>query len=303
MYSRLQIVKQLVPGLRIVFDTHLQSYPEEWSKLFMTETSARAFEEEVLMPGFAGAAVKAEGAPVQYASSQEGWTSRYTHVTVALAFAITEEAMEDNLYESLSKKGVRWLARAMAHTKEIRGATVINNGFDSNFDGGDGVELFSTAHPLMNGGTLSNELATPADLSETSLENSIIQISKWTDDVGIPINTIAQSLHIPPELQFEAERILKSPYRVNTADNDVNALYQLGLIPQGWYVNHRFTDPDAWFLKTDSDNGLKHFKRAAIKQGTEGDFETGNMRYKARERYSFGWTDWRGMFGSAGSAT
>lgn len=298
--TRFTIAKQLEPGLRLVFDTHYKSYPEEWSAIFKKETSKRAFEEELLAPGFGVAAEKAEGAPVSYATTSEGWVARYNHTTSALAFAITEEAMEDNLYESYAKRGVMWLARAMAHHKEIKGAAILNNAFNSSYKGGDAVELCGT-HTLASGSTLANELSTAADLSETSLEQMLINIQKLTDDRGLPIMVMARKLIIPAELTFDAERLLKTPNRVSTADNDVNAIYSTNMFPEGYSVNHRLTDTDAFFIMTDVDNGLKYMERVKMKQSMEGDFETDTVRYKVRERYSFGWTDWRGVYGSPGA--
>ncbi len=298
--SRTQQAKQLEPGLNAIFGMEYDGYEQEDKVLFETEGSVRAFEEEVLMPGFVGAFVKPEGSPVTYASTSEGWVSRYQHETVALAFALTEEAMEDNLYESLSARLTKALARAHAHTKQVKAANVFNNAFDSNFKGGDGTELCGT-HTLMDGNTKANELGTAADISETSLETALIDIANMTDERSIPIAMQAKSLHIPPELVFIVERILKSPYRVGTADNDVNAIYNMGMFPGGFHVNHRFTDTDAWFIRTDVSDGMKNFERLPYTTSMEGDFETGNMRYKCRERYSFGWSDWRAVFASPGA--
>lgn len=301
VHSRASQIKQLEPGLNAIFGMEYKDYENEHVVLFDGETSNRAFEEEVLFPGFEGAVVKPEGGPVQYASTEEGWVARYNHETIALAFAITEEAMEDNLYEKLSTRLTKALARAMAHTKQVKAAAVYNNAFNSSFAGGDGVELCDSAHPLQNGNTLSNILAPAADLSEASLEAMLIAISELTDDRDVPKALMARSLHIPPELIFVAERLLATPYRPATADNDVNATYNLGMFPQGYHVNHRFTDPDAFFIRTDCPNSMKHFTRVAISNKFEGDFETGNVRYKARERYVFGWSDWRGVYGSPGA--
>ena len=300
--NRALFKKQLQEGLNTVFGLTYRKYPQEWTAMFDTESSNKAYEEDVLMSGMGAAPVQAEGAGVAYDSGAEEWTARYTHETIALAFAITEEAEEDGLYGALGAKYSGALATSMVHTKEIRGANIFNNGFDSSFLGGDGVELFSLVHPLANGGTLANELSTPADLSETALEDAIIGISKFTDDRGIPIAARAIKLCIPTELQFNANRILNSALRPGTADNDINAMNNMGMFPGGVAVNHRFTDPDAWFIKTDCPDGLKHLVRKKITRKVEGDFETGNMRYRARERYSFGWTDPRGAYGSAGSA-
>lgn len=299
-HSRTNIVKQLVPGLNSVFGDEYKGYEQEHLKLFDVEKSNRAFEEEVLFPGFEGAQVKPEGAGVSYATTEEGWVSRYNHNTIALAFAITEEAIEDNLYESLSMKLSKALARAMAHTKQVRAANVYNRAFNSSYTGGDSKELCATDHPMMNGSTFSNELSPAADLSEAALESLLIQISNATDDRGVPIALQGKSLHIPSQLYFEACRILKSPGRPGTPDNDVNAMYQMGMFPSGYHVNHRFTDTDAFFIRTDAPNAMKHFTRVGIQTKSEGEFESGNLRYKARERYSEGWSDPRGVYGSAG---
>jgi hypothetical protein len=301
--NRANFRKQLQEGLNAVFGMEYKRYPEEWRKLFDVGSSKKAYEEDVLLAGLGAAQVKGEGAGVAYDEGAESYVARYVHETIALAFAITEEAIEDGLYGELGAKYSRALARSMQHTKEVKGSNVYNNGFSASYPGGDGVALFSTAHPLWGGGTLSNKLATPADLSEAALEEALIQISEWTDERGIPIAAQAKSLHIPTELQFIAERILMSPYRSGTGDNDINALKSAGALPGGVHINHRFTDPDAWFIRTDCPDGLKAMQRVAIKRGVEGDFETGNMRYKARERYSFGWSDWRGAFGSEGSGS
>lgn len=300
--TRAQFKKQLQRGLNTVFGLEYKRHPEEWRAMFDVEQSEKAYEEDVLMSGMGAAPVKAEGAGVAYDSGSEEWTARYTHETIALAFAITEEAEEDGLYGKLGRKYSSALARSMVHTKEIKGVNVYNNGFDSAYTGGDGVELFSTAHPLANGGTLSNELATPADLSETALEDALIAISKFKDDRGIPIVTRAMKIIVPAELKFTAHRILKSIQRSGTADNDTNAMRDMNMFPGGCSVNHRLSDTDAWFIRTDCPEGMKHLVRKKIKRKVEGDFETGNMRYRARERYSFGWTDPRAVFASAGSA-
>lgn len=298
--NRSQFAKQLEPGLNALFGLEYKQYPEQWKEIFAKETSQKAFEEDVLMEGFGAAPVKGEGSAISYDDAAESWTSRYNHETIALAFSITEEAEEDGLYGSLAKKYVKALARSMAHTKEIKGANVLNNGFDSNYTGGDGVELFSNSHGTRSGNQ-SNILATAADLSETSLEQMLIQISETKDDRGIPVAMQGMKLIIPTALVFTAERLLQSNLRTGTADNDINALKSGGFLPEGSAVNQRLTDPDAWFIKTDCPDGLKHFERRAMKKGMEGDFETGNVRYKASERYSFGWTDWRGMFGTPGA--
>ncbi len=296
--SRTQIVKELVPGLNAIFGEVYDGYAKEHEVIFDKESSVRAFEEDVLFSGFGAASVKAEGAAVQYAQASEGYVARYNHETIALAFSLTEEAMEDNLYESLSARLTKSLANSMAHTKQVKASAVYNNAFDSNFAGGDGVELCDASHPMKDGTTQSNVAA--ADLSESALESALITISDFTDDQSIPIALTAQSLHIPSGLILIAERLLMTPYRVGTADNDVNAINHMGLFPQGSYVNQRFTDADAWFIRTDCMDAMKVFERLPYKTKMEGDFETGNMRYKARERYSFGWSNWRGVYGSAG---
>jgi len=298
--SRSQLVKELEPGLNALFGLEYNRYDNEHAEIFLTETSDRAFEEEVMLSGFAAAAAKSEGAPVVFDDATEAYTSRYTHQTFALAFAITEEAIEDNLYDRLAARYTRALARSMSQTKQQIAADVLNNAFNSGVTGGDGVELCATNHPLANGGTFSNELATPADLSETSLEQSLIDIAAFVDERGLKIALQGTKLIIPKELQFTAERILKSPLRVATADNDINAIKNMGMIPQGYRVNHFLTDTDAFFIMTDAPNGLKHFVRSPIKTAIEGDFDTGNVRFKARERYSFGFSDSRGIFGSPG---
>jgi hypothetical protein len=299
--SRQQLAKELEPGLNALFGLEYKNYENQHTEIFDIENSDRAFEEEVMLSGFANAAVKAEGAAVTFDNANESFTSRYTHETVALAFAITEEAVEDNLYDSIARRYTKALARSMANTKQIKAANVLNNGFSSSFPGGDGKELFATDHPTVSAGDLSNELATSADLSETSLEQAMIDIAAFKDERGLKIAARGLKLIIPSELQFTAERILKSPARVGTSDNDLNALSSKGMIPQGYVVNNFLTDTDAFFIKTDVPNGMKMFNRAAIKTAMEGDFDTGNMRYKARERYSFGFSDWRGMFGSPGA--
>jgi hypothetical protein len=299
--SRQQLAKELEPGLNALFGLEYANYENQHTEIFDIENSDRAFEEEVMLSGFANAAVKAEGAAVTFDNANESFTSRYTHETVALAFAITEEAVEDNLYDSIARRYTKALARSMANTKQIKAANVLNNGFSSSFPGGDGKELFATDHPTVSAGDLKNELSTSADLSETSLEQAMIDIAAFKDERGLKIAARGLKLIIPSELQFTAERILKSPARVGTADNDLNALSSKGMIPQGYVVNNFLTDTDAFFIKTDVPNGMKMFNRAAIKTAMEGDFDTGNMRYKARERYSFGFSDWRGMFGSPGA--
>lgn len=299
--TRSQLMKELEPGLNALFGLEYDRYDNEHAEIFDTESSDRAFEEEVMLSGFGQAPVKGEGAAVAYDTANEAFTARYTHETIALAFAITEEAVEDNLYDRLSARYTRALARSMANTKQVKAAAVLNNGFDSNYKGGDGVELFSTAHPTIGGGNVANELATPADLNETSLEQALIDIAAFVDERGLKIALRGMKLIVPSALQFTAERILVSDLRVGTADNDINAIKSMGLLPQGYTVNHFLTDPDAWFIKTDAPNGMKHFVRSPIKTAMEGDFETGNVRYKARERYSFGWSDFRAMFASPGA--
>jgi len=299
--SRAQLVKELEPGLNALFGLEYNRYDNESAEIYRTETSDRAFEEEVMLSGFAGAATKAEGAMVTYDQAQEVYTSRYTNETIALAFAITEEAIEDNLYDRLAGRYTRALARSMAHTKQVKGATILNNAFTSG-TGGDGAFLCASTHPLATGGTLSNILATAADLNETSLEQALIDIAAFVDERGLKIALQGRKMVIPKELQFTAERIMRSPQRVGTADNDINAIYSMGMVPEGYRVNHYLNDTDAWFLITDAPNGLKHFVRAPIKTAIEGDFDTGNVRFKARERYSFGWSDPRGIFGTPGAA-
>ncbi len=299
--NRATFRKELQEGLNTVFGMEYKRYAQEWRPIFEVENSVKAYEEDVLLAGLAGAPVKPEGAPVSYDSGGEAYTSRYVHETIALAFSLTEEAEEDNLYGDIGAKYAKALARSMVHTKEVKGAGILNNGFNAAFPGGDAVPLFSTAHPLWGGGTQSNTFATQADLSETSLEEACIQISKWVDERGINIAHIPLKLVVPPDLCFVAERILVSDYRPGTTDNDVNALRSKGKIPGGAHENHRLTDPNAWHLITDCMDGLKHMIRKNIQRGVEGDFETGNMRYKSRERYSFGWSDYRGAFASSGS--
>ena len=300
--SRSQLVKELEPGLNALFGLEYSRYENEHAEIFLTETSDRAFEEEVMLTGFSGAEVKQEGAPVVFDQASEAYTSRYTHETIALAFAITEEAIEDNLYDRLASRYTRALARSMANTKQVKAAAVLNNAFSSSFTGGDGKELCATDHPLANGGTFSNELATAADLNETSLEQSLIDIAAFVDERGLRIAIQGRKLIVPKELQFTAERILKTPLRTATADNDINAIKNMGMIPEGYRVNHFLTDTDAFFIMTDAPNGLKHFVRSPIKTAIEGDFDTGNVRFKARERYVFGFSDPRGIFGSPGAA-
>ena len=298
--SRGQLVKELEPGLNALFGLEYKRYENQHAEIYATESSDRAFEEEVMLSGFAQAQTKAEGSGVVFDNAQETFTARYTHETVALAFAITEEAIEDNLYDSLGSRYTKALARSMATTKQVKAANVLNNGFNSAFKGGDGKELFATDHPTLNG-TVRNELATAADLNETSLEQSLIDIAALTDERGLKIAAKGVKMIIPSALQFTAERLMKSSQRVGTADNDTNAVRSMGMIPQGYVVNNYLSDTNAFFIKTDVPNGMKYFERAALKTAMEGDFDTGNMRYKARERYSFGFSDFRGIFGSPGA--
>jgi hypothetical protein len=299
--SRAQLVKELEPGLNALFGLEYKGYEQEHKQVYDVESSDRAFEEEVMLSGFDTAPVKTEGAGVAYDQAQEVYTARYTHETIALAFSLTEEAVEDNLYASLAARYTKALARSMANTKQIRAASVLNGAFTTSV-GGDGVPLCADNHPTLSGPNLRNELATPADLSETSLEQALIDIAAFTDERGLKIAIQGLKLIIPKELQFTADRILKSTLRVGTADNDINAIRNMGMVPQGYAVNHYLTDPDAWFIKTDAPNGMKMFERVSMKTGFEGDFDTGNVRYKARERYSFGFSDPRGIFGSPGAA-
>ena len=295
--SRAQLVKELEPGLNALFGLEYKQYANEHAEIFDTETSDRAFEEEVMLSGFANAAVKPEGQGVQYDDAQETFTARYTNETIALAFAITEEAIEDNLYDRLASRYTKALARSMANTKQVKAAAVLNNAFTAAFAGGDGVELCSNVHPTL-AGTFSNELATPADLNETSLEQALIDIAAFTDERGLKIAARGMKMIIPSELQFTADRLMKSEGQTGTANNDINAIKNMGMIPQGYVVNHYLTAAKKWFIKTDVPNGLKHFVRAPIKTSMEGDFDNGNVRYKARERYVFGFSDPRGVFGS-----
>ena len=299
--NRAQLVKELVPGLHALFGLEYDSYENQHEEIFDTESSERAFEEEVMLSGFGEAPTKGEGAAVIYDTAQESFTSRYTHETIALAFALTEEAIEDNLYDTLSSRYTRALARSMNTTKQVKAANVLNNAFNSSFVGGDGKELCATDHPTVGNIDLRNELSTAADLNETSLEQSLIDIADFKDERGLKINAQAVKLIIPPALQFVADRLMESPGRINTSDNDINAIRNMGMVPQGYVVNNYLTDTDAFFLKTDVPNGLKHFVRTPVQTSMEGDFETGNVRYKARERYSFGFSDWRGIFGSPGA--
>jgi len=300
--SRSQLVKELEPGLNALFGMEYDRYDNEHAEIFETESSDRAFEEEVMLTGFGNAKVKSEGGAIEYDSANETFTSRYTHETIALAFAITEEAIEDNLYDRLAGRYTKALARSMSQTKQVKAAAVLNNAFNSSFSGGDGVELCSTLHPLATGGTFSNELATAADLNETSLEQSLIDIAAFVDERGLKIAAQGRKLIIPKELQFTAERLMKSELRTGTADNDINAVRSMGMVPEGYVINHFLTDTDAFFIKTDVPNGFKYFERTPIRTAMEGDFDTGNMRFKARERYSFGFSDPRCVFGSPGAA-
>ena len=299
--SRAQLLKELLPGLNALFGLEYKSYSEEHKEIYDTETSERSFEEETKLSGFSAAPVKSEGAAIAYDNAQEAWTARYSHETIALGFSITEEAVEDNLYDSLSKRYTKALARAMSYTKQVKAASVLNNGFSSSYPGGDGVALFSASHPLVSGGSNSNRL-TASDLNETSLEAAVIQIAAWTDERGLLIAAKPRKLIVPPPLMFTAKRLLDTELRVATADNDINALKAMGSIPEGYTVNHFLTDTNAWFLTTDVPNGMKHFVRTPLANSMDGDFDTGNVRYKSRERYSFGWSDPLGMFGSPGSS-
>jgi hypothetical protein len=298
--SRAQLLKELLPGLNALFGLEYARYGEEHKEIYETESSERSFEEETKLSGFSAAPVKNEGSPIAYDNAQEAFTARYTHVTIAQGFSLTEEAIEDNLYDSLSGRYTKALARSMAYTKQVRAASVLNTGFTV-ANGGDGQPLFSASHPLVSGGTNSNIPTTPADLNETSLEAAVIQISLWTDERGLLIASKPRKLIVPPALQFVATRLLETELRVGTADNDINAIKNNGSIPEGYTINHYLTDTNAWFLCTDVPNGMKHFVRTPLQNSMDGDFDTGNVRYKARERYSFGFSDPLGMFGSAGA--
>jgi len=300
--SRAQLLKELLPGLNALFGLEYARYGEEHKEIYDTETSERSFEEETKLSGFSAAPVKNEGSAIAYDNGQEVFTARYNHETIALGFSLTEEAIEDNLYDSLSSRYTKALARAMAYTKQTKAAAILNNGFDTDYPGGDGQPLFSNAHPLVSGGTNSNIPTTAADLNETSLEAAVIQIAAWTDERGLLIAAKPRKLVVPPSLMFVATRLLETELRVSTADNDINAIKSNGSIPEGYTVNHFLTDTDAWFLTTDVPNGLKHFVRTPMQNSMDGDFDTGNVRYKARERYSFGWSDPLGMYGSEGAA-
>ena len=299
--SRAQLLKELLPGLNALFGLEYARYGEEHKEIYETETSERSFEEETKLSGFTAAPVKNEGSAIRYDNAQEAWTARYNHETIAQGFSLTEEAIEDNLYDSLSSRYTKALARSMAYTKQVKAAAVLNNGFSSSYTGGDGVSLFSSQHPLVSGGTNSNIPTTPADLNETSLEAAVIQIAAWTDERGLLIAAKPRKLIIPSALQFVATRLLETSLRVGTTDNDINALKNNGSIPEGYAINHFLTDTNAWFLTTDVPNGMKHFVRTPLANSMDGDFDTGNVRYKARERYSFGWSDPLGMFGSQGA--
>jgi len=299
--SRAQLLKELLPGLNALFGLEYARYGEEHKEIFETETSERSFEEETKLSGFSAAPVKNEGSAIAYDNGQEVFTARYNHETIALGFALTEEAIEDNLYDSLSTRYTKALARAMSYTKQTKASAVLNNGFSSSFPGGDGQPLFSASHPLVTGGTNSNTPSTAADLNETSLEAAVIQIAAWTDERGLLIAAKPRKLVIPPSLMFVATRLLETELRVGTADNDINAIKSNGSIPGGYTVNHFLTDVDAWFLCTDVPNGLKHFVRTPLANSMDGDFDTGNVRYKSRERYSFGFSDPLGMWGSPGT--
>ena len=299
--SRAQLLKELLPGLNALFGLEYARYGEEHKEIYDTETSERSFEEETKLSGFSAAPVKNEGAAIAYDNGQEAWTSRYNHETIAMGFSLTEEAIEDNLYDSLSARYTKALARSMAYTKQVKAAAVLNNGFTSGYNGGDGQPLFSASHPLVSGGTNSNIPSTAADLNETSLEAAVIQISLWTDERGLLIAAKPKKLIVPPALQFVATRLLETELRVGTNDNDINALKNNGSIPEGYAINHWLTDTNAWFLTTDVPNGMKHFVRVPLQNSMDGDFDTGNVRYKSRERYSFGWSDPLGMYGSQGA--
>jgi hypothetical protein len=306
--SRAQLLKELLPGLNALFGMEYARYGEEHKEIYETETSERSFEEEVKLSGFSAAPVKNEGSAISYDNAQEAWSTRYNHETIALGFSITEEAVEDNLYDSLSARYTKSLARAMAYTKQVKAAAVLNTGFNGAYLGGDGVSLFGynssnalVNHPLVSGGTNANTPSTQADLNETSLEAAVIQIAAWTDERGLLIAAKPKKMVVPPALQFVATRLLETSLRVGTTDNDINAIKNNGAIPEGYTINHFLTDNNAWFLTTDVPNGLKHFIRTPLQNSMDGDFDTGNVRYKARERYSFGYSDALGIFGSSGS--
>jgi len=300
--SRAQLLKELLPGLNALFGLEYKRYGEEHKEIYETESSDRSFEEETKLSGFGAAPVKNEGQALAYDNAQEAWTARYNHETIAMGFSITEEAMEDNLYDSLSTRYTKALARAMAYSKQVKAAATLNNGFNASYPGGDGVALFSTAHPLVSGGTNSNRPTTAVDLNETALEAAVIQIAAWEDERGLLIAAKPRKLIVPPSLMFVATRLLETNLRVGTNDNDINALKTNGSIPEGYTVNHWLTDPSAWFIKTDVPNGMKHFVRVPLATSMDPDFDTGNSRYKARERYSFGYSDPLGMWGSPGAS-
>tara|TARA_R100001143_G_scaffold21663_1_gene23087 strand:- start:230 stop:1138 length:909 start_codon:yes stop_codon:yes gene_type:complete len=299
--SRAQLTKELEPGLNALFGMEYSRYENEHEEIFESENSDRAFEEEVLIAGFGNAPVKREGDGVEFDTAYEGFTARYTHETIALAFALTEEAVEDNLYDRLGARYTKALARSMAHTKQVKASNVLNNAFSSSYTGGDGLSLVNSAHTLAGGGTYSNTPSTQVDLNETSLEDGLISISTLVDDRNLTLALQGMKLIVPPQLQFIADRLLETPGRVGTADNDINAMKNMGMIPEGYAVNHFLTDTDAWFLLTDCPDGMKHFVRTPISTNMEGDFDTGNVRFKARERYSFGWSNPRGIYGSQGA--
>jgi hypothetical protein len=299
--NRAQLAKELEPGLNALFGMEYARYDNQHTEIFETESSDRAFEEEVMIVGFGNASVKGEGNAVEYDNATEGFTARYAHETVALAFSLTEEAVEDNLYDRLGSRYTKALARSMANTKQIKAAAVLNNAFSSSYTGGDGVALVSNAHPLGGGGTASNRPTAYADLNETSLEDALINVSTLVDDRNLTIALQGRKLIVPPALQFVADRLLQTPGRVGTSDNDINAIKNMGMVPEGYVVNNYLTDTDAWFLKTDCPDGFKHFERSPMQTSLEGDFDTGNMRYKARERYSFGYSNWRAVFASQGA--
>jgi hypothetical protein len=299
--SRAQLLKELLPGLNALFGMEYKTYGEQHKEIYETESSERSFEEETKLSGFNAAPVKNEGSALAYDNAQEAWTARYNHETIALGFSLTEEAIEDNLYDSLSARYTKSLARAMAYTKQVKAAATLNNGFTAGYVGGDGVVLFSPSHPLISGGVNSNTPAVAADLNETSLENAVIQIAAWTDERGLLIAAKPKKLIVPPALQFVSTRLLQTKLRTGTTDNDLNALENNGSIPDGYTINNYLTDTNAWFLTTDVPNGLKHFVRTPLSNSMDGDFDTGNVRYKSRERYSFGWSDPLGMYGSPGA--
>ena len=300
--SRAQLLKELLPGLNALFGLEYARYGEEHKEVYETESSERSFEEETKLSGFSAAPVKNEGSAIRYDNAQEAWTARYNHETIALGFSLTEEAIEDKLYDSLSARYTKALARAMAYTKQVKAAAVLNNGFNNGYQGGDGVSLFNSSHPIISGGSNSNTPSIAADLNETSLEAAVIQIAAWTDERGLLIAAKPKKLVVPPALQFVATRLLETELRVGTTDNDINALKNNGSIAEGYTINHFLTDTNAWFLTTDVPNGMKHFERTPLQNSMDGDFDTGNVRYKSRERYSFGWSDPLGMFGSPGAA-